>query len=265
MGPMRLRPARPLTCPAHERKTDVSDLSDPSGPPDTQLGAPLPPLEAEDWRACLLTLGPVRLEPLSPAHREGLRAAGAEARIWRWMPIAARGARFDAWFDWSLGEAEAGRESVWAIRLRAGAGEEGPLAGSTRYLNISSRDRRAEIGHTWYHPSHWGGAVNPAAKYLLLAHGFERLGLTRMELKTDALNTRSQAAIAKLGAVREGVLRHHMHLPVRDEAGHETGKMRLRDTVMFGFTRADWERARAGLEARLAALGIAAGQSSDVG
>jgi len=104
--------------------------------------------------------------------------------------------------------------------------------------------------------------VNPAAKYLLLAHGFERLGLTRMELKTDALNTRSQAAIAKLGAVREGVLRHHMHLPVRDEAGHDTGQMRLRDTVMFGFTRADWERARGGLKARLKALGIAAGQSS---
>lgn len=179
----------------------------------------------------------VRLEPLCEAHRAGLSAAADAADIWRYMPYDASGAGFDRWFDWSLDLNSRNAETVWAVRTADGA-----LAGSTRYLNIAARDKRVEIGSTWYAPAVWGSRVNPACKYALLAHGFEMLGLNRIEFKTDARNARSQAAIAKLGAVREGVFRRHMVLA----DGH------IRDSVYFSIIREDWPAVKAGLEERLA-------------
>lgn len=179
----------------------------------------------------------VRLEPLCERHRAGLAAAADAADIWRYMPYDARGAGFERWFDWSLDLNSRNAEAVWAVRTADGA-----LAGSTRYLNIAARDKRVEIGSTWYTPAVWGGRVNPACKFMLLAHGFETLGLNRIEFKTDARNARSQAAIAKLGAVREGVFRRHMVLA----DGH------IRDSVYFSIIREDWPAVKAGLEERLA-------------
>lgn len=118
----------------------------------------------------------------------------------------------------------------------------GALAGSTRYGDLRPADAGVEIGWTWLHPRHHGTGVNRRMKRLLLGHAFEVMGMQRVQLKTDILNVRSQAAIAALGAVREGVLRAHMRRP--------DGTMR--DTVMYAITAAEWPGVRAGLDERIA-------------
>ena len=88
----------------------------------------------------------------------------------------------------------------------------GAAIGSTRYLDIRPKDRQVEIGSTFLGRAYWRTPANTEAKYLLLRHAFESLGCVRVALKTDGRNTRSQAAIERLGAVREGVLRKHMNV-----------------------------------------------------
>jgi RimJ/RimL family protein N-acetyltransferase len=178
----------------------------------------------------------VRLEPLVEAHREGLRAAGDAPEIWTHIPYEARGAGFDRWFDLALEASGKGAEAVWAVR-----GPDAVLVGSTRYMNIDERNNRLEIGSTWYAPRVWGGRVNPACKLMLMRYAFEGLGVNRVEYKTDNLNARSQAAIAKLGAVREGVFRHHVIR--RDRT--------LRDSVYFSVIAPEWPAVRDRLTARL--------------
>jgi len=178
----------------------------------------------------------VRLEPLEETHRAGLARAADAPEIWDHMPSPAHGARFDAWFDAALAVAQTDREAVWAARAA-----DGELVGSTRYLSIEPAHRRLEIGHTWYAPQVWASDVNPACKFMLLRYAFDTLGLNRVELKTDIRNLRSQAAIAKLGAVMEGVFRAHM---VRPDGS-------LRDSVYFSVIRNEWPAVRHGLAARL--------------
>jgi RimJ/RimL family protein N-acetyltransferase len=182
----------------------------------------------------------VRLEPVAEEHREPLRAASDDDRVWTHMPAGGRGPAFDPWFHDALLQREAGKRLPYAVRLRS----TGELVGGTSYIEPNAQHRRVEIGWTWYRPDHWAGPVNPECKYLLLAHAFDALGLNRVQLVTDLLNTRSQAAIAKLGATREGVLR--AHAVVRGG--------RIRDTVVFGITAADWPGVKEKLLARLAAF-----------
>ncbi|WP_102128220.1 GNAT family N-acetyltransferase [Deinococcus planocerae] len=108
------------------------------------------------------------------------------------------------------------------------------LAGSTRYGDIRTAHGGLEIGWTWLHPRWHGTGTKRRMKRLLLAHAFEELGMERVQLKTDILNTRSQRAIEGLGAVKEGVLRRHMRRP--------DGTMR--DTVMYSVTRGEWAAVR---------------------
>ena len=192
-------------------------------------------LSLSDLRPTLIA-GPVRLEPLVAEHRDGLARAADHAEIWDHMPHDASGGGFDTWFDHSLQLALAGREAVWAVRT------DGALVGSTRYLAIEPVHRRLEIGHTWYAPQVWASRVNPACKLALLRYAFESLGFNRVELKTDNRNLRSQAAIAKLGATREGVFRAHM---VRRDGS-------LRDSVYFSIVRDEWPSVRDRLTARVA-------------
>jgi RimJ/RimL family protein N-acetyltransferase len=180
----------------------------------------------------------VQLEPLADAHREPLRAAADDARIWAHTLVDARGPGFDRWYEAALAEHAAGRQVPFAVRRRA----DQALVGSTSYLDVALRDRRVEIGSTWYHPAAWATAVNPECKLLLLAHAFEVLGVNRVALCTDLRNTRSQAAIEKLGAVREGVLRAHKL----------TQGDRVRDTVMYSIIAGEWPQVKANLTARLA-------------
>jgi RimJ/RimL family protein N-acetyltransferase len=194
-------------------------------------------LTLSDLRPTLIAR-PVRLEPLTEEHREGLAHAADLAEIWEHMPSAASGAGFDPWFDQALDLALSGREAVWAVRSSA----DGAIVGSTRYLAIEAAHRRLEVGHTWYAPQVWATQVNPACKLALLRYAFESLGFNRVELKTDSRNLRSQAAIAKLGATREGVFRAHM---VRRDGT-------LRDSVYFSIVRDEWPSVRDRLTRRLA-------------
>jgi RimJ/RimL family protein N-acetyltransferase len=179
------------------------------------------------------------LEPLGPAHRGLLRIAGQDSRIWTFMSHAGETEDgFDAWFDAALAGAAEGREVPYVVRRRS----DGRLVGSTRFMNIAEEHRRREIGSTWYIPSVWGTRVNPECKLVLLRHAFEVLDLLRVEFRCDARNERSRHALARLGAVEEGVLRRHM--VVRDGF--------VRDTVQFSILREEWPAVRAGLEARLA-------------
>jgi RimJ/RimL family protein N-acetyltransferase len=181
----------------------------------------------------------VRLEPLAENHRPGLRAAADDPRIWRHTVTDGRGAGFDAAFDEALALAAVGSRVPFAVRLVA----PDELVGTTCYLDPVPRHKRVEIGGTWYHPRVWATAVNPECKLLLLAHAFDVWEANRVSLVTDSLNERSRAAIAKLGAVQEGVLRAHMVV----QGG------RIRDSVVFGLTAAEWPAVRERLIERLAA------------
>ncbi len=124
----------------------------------------------------------------------------------------------------------------WTVRLRvplAGL-DAGTVVGWSSYLEVSQRDARLEVGSTAYAPAVWGSVVNPETKLLLLGHAFDDLGFGRVQLKTDVRNTRSQDAIARLGAVREGLLRRYQRR--RDGS--------VRDTVVFSITDAEWPRVR---------------------
>lgn len=181
----------------------------------------------------------VRLEPLTEAHREALRPVAQDERIWTTSLTHALGPSFDTWFDEALGERASGRRLPFAVRLA-----EGRLVGSSSFLDVTPAHRRVEIGATWYHPEVWGTAVNPECKLLLLGHAFDVMQVSRVALVTDLLNQRSQAAIAKLGAVREGVLR----------SDRITQGGRVRDSVIFSILAPEWPAARTRLEQRLIAF-----------
>ncbi|MGE0422930.1 MAG: GNAT family N-acetyltransferase [Reyranellaceae bacterium] len=178
----------------------------------------------------------VRLEPLVERHREMLRPAAQNPRIWV-LTTSAFGAAFDPYFDAALKRAEAGIERPYAVRLL----EEDRLVGSTRFMNIEAAHRRLEIGATWYDPTVWSGMVNPECKLLLMSHVFETLRWNRVEYKTDARNQRSRDAILRLGATQEGIFRKHMVLA----DGH------VRDSVYFSIVDDEWPEVKAGLERRL--------------
>lgn len=181
----------------------------------------------------------VRLEPLIEAHREALRVPAGDPGIWAFMTQRGDGAHFDAWFDKML-TASAGPLQISHAVIDTASGE---CVGHTAFLEISAAHARVEIGWTWYAASVRGGAVNPACKRLLLAQAFD-CGAQRVELKTHHLNQRSQRAIARLGAVREGVLRSH----------YATWTGQRRDTVMYSILRAEWPAVQAELDARLKPL-----------
>ena len=177
----------------------------------------------------------VRLEPLTFAHADDLAAvATPEVFANTFGPPEYSPAGFRAVIGYL------GTLADWcpfAIVLR----ETGKAVGMTCYLDIRAKERGLEIGFTWLAKSVQGTQVNPECKYLLLRHAFEQQQALRVQLKTDLRNKRSQRAIEKLGAVREGVLRKHMIMP----DGH------VRDTVMYSITDNEWPAVKSRLEARL--------------
>lgn len=182
----------------------------------------------------------VRLEPLVLRHAVDLTAVGAEVEIWHYMPVAAPRGEADmrAMITTALQEAEKGGRLPFAIIDT----RSDRAVGSTSYLDIAPAHRRIEIGWTWLGAAARRTAINTECKLLLLRHAFETLGCGRVQLKTDGRNVRSQTAIARLGAVKEGVLRRHMVLP----DGF------VRDTVMFSIVAEEWPVVKARLESMLA-------------
>jgi RimJ/RimL family protein N-acetyltransferase len=172
----------------------------------------------------------VVLEPLGPQHEEGLRAAAADERTWRWMWTD----DVDVWVADVL-RVRNDRQPFAVLR-------DGTVVGSTSYLALAPEHRRLEIGNTWLNPSAWGTGANTEAKYLLLRHAFEELACLRVEFKTDALNERARAALAAIPSEFEGI--HRWHMVVR---GGER-----RDSAWYAVTVETWPETRRALEARLA-------------
>lgn len=180
----------------------------------------------------------VVLEPLDEGHIPGLVEAGRDPALWRWTTQQADSPEAMALYvAAALLEREEGRSIPFA-QVEKGTGR---VVGSTRLGNLSPEHRRVEIGWTWLGRPWQRTALNTEAKRLLLAHAFEVLDCIRVELKTDALNEVSRAAILRLGAVEEGTLRRHM----------VTGTGRVRDTVYFSILREEWPGVRDRLDARL--------------
>jgi N-acetyltransferase len=177
---------------------------------------------------------------MRPEHAGALLEAGGAPEIWEWMPSRpVNAATMDAWLKKAIHAESLGREYPFVVMRLA----DSRLVGSTRYLDVQEDDRTVEIGWTWYAPDTWGGVVNPEAKYLLMRHAFETWGAIRVALRTDIRNLHSQAAIKKLGAKYEGLLRNQR---IRPDGSY-------RDTVSFSVIDREWPAVKARLEARLRA------------
>lgn len=182
----------------------------------------------------------VRLAPLAaPMKAELSDAIAGYPDDWAIMAANGGGEAFEAYWDSALQDMAQGRRIAFAIRRRS----DGRVVGTTSYLDPNARHRRVEIGSTFVSPDARAGPINPDCKLTLLAYAFNR-GAHRVEFMVDQVNARSQAAVLKLGAVRDGVLRRNV----------VTWTGRVRDTCVFSITDLDWPAVQARLEARLAAF-----------
>lgn len=182
----------------------------------------------------------VRLEPLAMTHAPALWQAGSDPELWRWIPFQVTSLEeMTAYVRSALDAQTAGTALPFATVDRASR----KTIGSTRYMNIDAPNRRVEIGSTWIAPEFQRSPVNTEAKLLMLRHAFETLGCMRVELKTDSLNKRSRNAIQRIGARQEGIFRNHM----------VTSTGRIRHSVYFSITDAEWPEVKARLEAKLQA------------
>jgi RimJ/RimL family protein N-acetyltransferase len=183
--------------------------------------------EVGELRVAPLVLGGegIRLEPMGQEHAQGLYNRGRSEADWVYMPRACFVDQADTrqWID----EAQDDPVSLPFVIVETAKNK---VVGSTRYLNIKPQHRSLEIGWTWLGHEWQRTGVNTQAKSLLLTHAFERLGCIRVEFKTDARNLRSQRALERIGATREGVLRNHMIV----QGGH------YRDSVYFSVIGSEW-------------------------
>jgi len=184
----------------------------------------------------------VRLDPSTPGDAPALFRALDDERVWAAGYSggpAARPADPDGWVR-RMAQALDEQRAMFTVRLL----ETGRVVGTSSLGDTDLTHERTHLGWTAYAPDVWATWVNPECKLLLLGHAFDDCGFGRVKIQTDLINTRSQAAIAKLGASREGVLRHHM----------KRADGSWRDTVVFSVIVDEWPAVKAGLEARLADL-----------
>lgn len=183
----------------------------------------------------------VTLEPLAADQAEGLAAAADDGEVWRlWYTRVPRPEEVSAEIERRLELQREGSMIAFAARRN----DTGALIGMTTFMNIDAVTPRVEIGSTWNAASAQGTGTNAESKLLLLQHAFDEWGCTAVEFRTDFNNHQSRAAIARLGAKQDGVLRAH-----RNSNGY------LRDTVVFSITQAEWPGVRLGLEYRLRKYG----------
>lgn len=192
-----------------------------------------------DIHPITLTGRVARLEPLAETHVPDLTVAGQDQAIWRYMPygIVQTEAQMLGLVRELLARQARGTDLPFAVIYLA----ENRAVGMTRYMDIQPAHRGLEIGGTWYGLAYQRTALNTECKYLLLRHAFEQLGCIRVQLKTDSRNERSQRAIERIGATREGVLRQNMVMP----DGHK------RSSVYYGIIDSDWPTIKARLEEKL--------------
>jgi RimJ/RimL family protein N-acetyltransferase len=179
-----------------------------------------------------LELNGVRLEPLGIQHEEGLRAAAIDGELWKLrITSVPEPENAGAYIDAAL----SGRPSRLAFAVIDIA--SGTVMGTTSYHDIVPNLDRVEIGYTWYAKSRQRTHVNTTCKLMLLTHAFETLGCFVVGWRTDNFNFASQAAIERLGAKRDGIIRHHH--PRRDGT--------VRDTYMYSMVKGEWPEAKAQL------------------
>jgi N-acetyltransferase len=188
---------------------------------------------------CTLESATVRLEPLAAGHVTDLEAAARDGELWnlRITSVPAPG-ETAAYIATALKGQADGHMLPFVVRDLS----DGQVVGSTRYHDIVPAIERLEIGYTWYGKSRQRSHVNTTAKLLLMTHAFETLGAKLVGWRTDNYNFASQKAIERLGAKKDGVLRHHA--PRRDGT--------VRDTVMYSMTAGEWPEAKAQLLYQLA-------------
>ncbi len=181
----------------------------------------------------------VRLEPLGIRHLDGLCAVGLDPELWRLtVSRVLDRAAMERYVEEALAEQRAGTALPFATVWR----DTGQVIGSTRFGNANAAHRRVEIGWTWVAGPWQRGRANTEAKFLMLQHAFDRWDCARVELKTSALNERSRAAIRRIGAREEGVLRRHMV--------NEDGS--ARDSVLFSIIAEEWPEVKRRLKSLLA-------------
>ncbi|SCU91445.1 putative amino-acid acetyltransferase [Cupriavidus necator] len=179
----------------------------------------------------------VTLEPLRAEHAEGLRSACADGELWKlWYTSVPAPERMEAEIARRLALQEQGSMLPFAVRDAAGE-----LAGMTTYMNIDATHRRVEIGSTWYARRVQRTPLNTECKLMLLGHAFDHLDCIAVEFRTHWMNQQSRAAIARLGARQDGVLRNHQRMPDGS----------LRDTVVFSIIASEWPAVRQYLQFQL--------------
>ena len=179
----------------------------------------------------------VRLLPISYEHIDGLWEAAKPDEIWTYMATTVRSeAEMEQMIAYAIQKREKGTEYTFTI-----INQEDKIIGSTRYLDISREHNSLEIGSTWYHPDSWRTRVNTECKYLLLQHAFESWKVRRVQLKTDSRNLRSQKAIERIGALKEGTLRKDRKI----SGGY------VRDTVFYSILDNEWETVKLNVERKL--------------
>jgi RimJ/RimL family protein N-acetyltransferase len=181
----------------------------------------------------------VRLEPLAPKHAEALGLAAADGRLFElWFTTVPEPGQFGPYIETALAGEKAGHMLPWVVRDLA----SDTIVGSTRFHDIVASIDRVEIGYTWYAKRCQRTHVNTACKVLLFAHAFEGLGCKVVGLRTDNFNFASQRAIERLGAKKDGVLRHH----------HARRDGTVRDSVMYSVLASEWPDVERHLLQRLA-------------
>lgn len=181
----------------------------------------------------------VRLEPLTLDHFPAICEVGLEESLWRWTPVQITNEdELRSYVETALID----RDRAVALPFVTIEASTNTIVGSTRFGNIDTAHRRAEIGWTWINPRWQRTAINTEAKLLMLTHAFETWNCIRVELKTDALNEKSRTAIARIGAREEGIFRNHMI----------TTSGRFRDSVYFSIIDSEWYSVKAKLTEMLA-------------
>jgi N-acetyltransferase len=189
-----------------------------------------------------LERGGIRLEPLTQAHAQGIASAVGDGRLWElWYTAVPAPAEAEQYVEAALEGQRAGTMLPWVVIDT----DSGDVIGSTRYHDVVAAIDRVEIGYTWYAQRCQRTHVNTTCKLLLLGHAFDTVGCAVVGLRTDNFNFASQRAIERLGAKRDGVLRHHQAR--RDGTA--------RDSVMYSILRSEWPDVSRSLELRLARPG----------
>lgn len=180
----------------------------------------------------------VILEPLGHEHAEALAAASRDGELWQlWYTHIPHPDAVDEYIEQALTRREHAGEMPFAVRHRA----SDSVIGSTRYCHVDAANQRLEVGYTWYAQSHQRSVVNTQCKLLVLEYAFETLGAIAVEFRTHWHNRASRAAIARLGAKQDGVLRNH-------QIGANGS---YRDTVVFSIINAEWSAVKQNLAFRL--------------